>query len=133
MKKLILLLCAFAFLSSCSSDDDDADTNTELVGEWKLIEVLADPGDGSGTFSAVESEKKIRFHQDGTITSNGTICDLSIEANNSTSGTYSLVDSTFKSPYCYDSEFNYQFEHNGNTLIIIYPCFEGCMAKYRKI
>ncbi len=132
MKQLIILLGLIGLLSSCNSDDDSS-PNTDLVGEWKLIEVLADPGDGSGTFSAVESNKIIRFHQDGTVSSNGTICSMSIEANNPTSGTYSLINSTINSLDCNNPDYNYQFEHDGNILIVIYPCIEPCQAKYRKI
>ena len=132
MKKIIFLLGVIGLLISCNSDDD-LSPNTDLVGEWELIEVLADPGDGSGTFQAVESDKTIIFHQDGTITSNGTICNLSIQTNNPTSGTYSFTDSTFNSPDCNDSEYEYQFEHNGNILIVFYPCIEPCQAKYRKM
>lgn len=131
MKKLIFLLSAIAILSSCSSDDDSV-SNTELVGEWKLIEILADPGDGSGTFSSVESNKTIRFHQDGSITSNGTLCTMSPETTNPTTGTYSLADSTFIPSDCHNPNYEYQFRHDGNTLIIIYPCIEPCLEKYRK-
>ncbi|WP_324721558.1 lipocalin family protein [Salinimicrobium sp. HB62] len=131
MKKIVFLFSIIGLLSSCNNNDD-LRSNTDLVGEWKLIEVLADPGDGSGTFSAVESNKIIRFHPDGTITSNGSICSMSIEANNPTSGTYSITNSTFNSPDCDNSDYDYQFEHKGNILIINYPCIEPCKVKYRK-
>lgn len=120
-----------ATLSSCNIDEE-LNSNTDLVGEWKLVEVLTDPGDGSGTFSAVQSNKIIRFHPDGTLTSNGSICSMSIEANNPTSGTYSLINSTFNSPDCNSSDHDYQFEHIGDTLIVIYPCIEPCKVKYKK-
>jgi hypothetical protein len=131
MKKIVFLFSIIGLLSSCNNNDD-LSSNTDLVGEWKLIEVLADPGDGSGTFSAVESNKIIRFHPDGTITSNGSICSMSIEANNPTSGTYSITNSTFNSPDCDNSDYDYQFEHKGNILIINYPCIEPCKVKYTK-
>lgn len=132
MKQLTLLLALIGLLSSCNSGDD-LSPNTNLVGDWKLVEVLADPGDGSGTFSAVESNKILRFHQDGTVTSNGSICSMSIEANNPTSGTYSLTSSTINSPDCDNPDYNYQFELDGNTLIVIYPCIEPCQVKFSKI
>lgn len=132
MKQLLIILCLIGLLSSCNSDDN-LSSNTSLVGEWKLIEILADPGDGSGTFSAVESEKRIKFHQDGTFTSNGTICNMSIEANNPTSGTYSLINSTINSQDCNSPEYDYQFKQDGKILKIMYPCIEPCKAKYRKL
>ena len=132
MKQLIILLGLIGLLFSCNIEDDSS-ADTGLVGDWKLIEVLTDPGDGSGTFLAVESNKIISFYQNGTVTSNGTICNTSIEANNPTSGTYSLTNSTFNSQDCYNPEFEYQFEQDGNILIVIYPCIEPCLAKYKKI
>lgn len=131
MKKMIFLFTVVAVLFSCSGDDD-AGTNTDLVGEWKLVEVLADPGDGSGTFKAIASNKTVTFHPDGTISSNGNLCDMSTEAINPTSGTYSVESSTFTSADCDNPEFNYPFEHDEYTLILTYPCFEGCQVKYRK-
>lgn len=132
MKQLAILLALIGLLASCNSDDD-SNTNTDLVGEWKLVEVLSDPGDGSGTFSAVESNKILRFNQDGTVASNGMICSMSTEANIPTTGTYSLSSSTINTPDCDNPDYDYQFEHDGNSLILIYPCIEPCLAKYRKI
>ena len=91
MKIIAFIFITLGILNSCNNDDD-SNRSTELIGNWKLIEVLVDPGDGSGTFSTVESSKIITFQNDGIITSNGTICDMSLEANNPTSGTYSTSD-----------------------------------------
>ena len=129
MKKLLILLSLLSAISCNKDDDKNADT--ELIGKWGLIEILADPGDGSGTFHAVQSNKIIEFHSNGTITSNGTICDMSIESSNSTSGTYSIADSTISSIDC-NNQMKIRFEKNGSSIIINYPCFEPCRAKYVK-
>ncbi len=131
MKKIVFILITVGILFSCNNDDD-SNSNTELIGNWKLIEVLADPGDGSGIFSAVNSEKIITFESGGTITSNGILCDMSINTDNMTSGTYSISESTFNSSDCINPDYNYTFEQNGNILIINYPCIEPCQAKYIK-
>ena len=131
MKKILFTLFTAAILFSCNNDDD-SNTNVEITGNWKLIEVLADPGDGSGTFSSVESEKIITFENGGIITSNGNLCDMSISSNNQTSGTYSNSESTFNSSECNNPDYSYAFEQNGNILIIHYPCIEPCQAKYQK-
>ena len=131
MKKIVFTLFTVGILFSCNKDDD-SNSNTELIGNWKLIEVLADPGDGSGTFFSVESEKTITFVSDGTITSNGNLCDMSIKSDIQTSGTYSNSESTFNSSDCNNPDYNFTFEQNGNILIINYPCFEPCQAKYIK-
>lgn len=130
MKKIVFIFIASGIIISCNNDDSV--TNTELIGNWKLIEVLADPGDGSGIFSRVESEKIITFESNETITSNGQICDMSIEIGNPTFGTYSISNSTFNSSDCVNPDYNYTFEQIGNILIINYPCIEPCQAKYKK-
>ncbi len=131
MKKLVFILIAVGTLFSCNNDDD-SNSETELVGNWKLIEILADPGGGSGTFTSVESEKIITFENGGIINSNGNLCDMSINSENETSGTYSNSESTFNSSDCNNPDYNFTYEQTGNILIINYPCFEPCRAKYMK-
>lgn len=129
MKKLLILV---SLLTAISCDKNDAkNADTELIGKWSLIEVLADPGDGSGSFHAVQSNKIVEFHSDGTITSNGAICDMSIESSNATSGIYSIADSTISSTDC-NYQMKIKFEKNGSLLIINYPYDEPCRAKYVK-
>lgn len=57
---------------------------------------------------------------------------MSIDTNNSTSGMYSTLNSTFNSADCNNLDYNYEFEQNENILIIKYPCIEPCQAKYIK-
>ena len=81
---------------------------------------------------SVESEKLITFENDGTISSNGSLCDMSISSDNQTSENYSSTELTFNSSACNNPDYNYTFEQNGNILIINYPCIEPCQAKYIK-
>jgi hypothetical protein len=129
----VLLFTVLAILTiSCSKDN--ADPDPEVIGQWKLIEIYADPGDGSGTFQPVESGKMVTFRKDGTVSSNGSICMLSTESNNPTSGTFSLLESTITSPECVGGpELNIHFELINSKLIMRYPCFEACEEKYVKI
>ncbi len=131
MKKLVFTLITVGILFSCNNDDD-SNSEIELVGNWKLIEILADPGDGSGTFSSVESDKIITFENEGIITSNGNLCDMTINSDNQTSGTYSNSESTFNSSDCNNPNYDFTYEQNGNILIVNYPCIEPCRAKYMK-
>ena len=131
MKPVSLVILLTVAFFSCSKKEETK-TDAELVGVWKLTEVLADPGDGSGTFHGVNSNKTMEFHTDGTLTSNGGICDMSIDSGSPSSGTYSLVDSTMTSSKCANYYFKIQFKKTGATLIIYYPCIEGCAAKYIK-
>jgi len=123
--KSFLIILSIALLISCNKNNEN-----ELIGKWELIEVLSDPGDGTGTFTKVSSKKTIKFNNDNVISSNGSLCTISTESKQSTSGTYSLTDSTYKSDDCAD--FNYHFKIENDILIITYQCIEACQAKYKK-
>ncbi len=126
MKVSFAILVIISFLASCKKNDRDS-----LTGTWLLKEVLMDPGNGSGVFTAVGSDKNLVFNTNGNVNSNGVICDMSIESNTSTAGTYSEIDSTIISTTCPNLILKY--EVSGDTLILIYPCFEPCKAKYIKV
>jgi hypothetical protein len=50
MNKIFIVLI-FAFtLVSCTSTNEEVSLDLNEIGTWRLIEVLADPGDGSGTY-----------------------------------------------------------------------------------
>jgi hypothetical protein len=114
MKKYIFLLLLIGIFISCEKNND----STELVGKWELIEILADPGDGSGVFQTVESDKIIAFHADGTITSNGLLCEMSIQSNTSGSGTYFVEGSAIYPSdcrYAHPGLIELSFELNAST------------------
>lgn len=123
------LLCIILLISSCDSPDKPAD----IVGTWKLAEVLADPGDGSGTFQPVNSEKAITFNPDNTFESSGTLCIPEIEPVSATMGTYD-TDAMTISPNCgFQQTAPLRYEMSSNGLIIYFHCIEACAQKYRKI
>ncbi len=117
-------------LSSCSTNEREREI--ELLGEWKLIEMYSDPGDGSGTFNPVESNKRIEFKSNGEYVSNGTLCHLSMESNQTSSGMYSNSEMTISPSNC-GLQNDLTFEINNSYLIINHFCIEGCGEKYIKI
>lgn len=129
MKRLLMFLWLVTLIACDKTDDKNSDAG--LTGEWGLTEILADPGDGSGTFQPVQSNKTITFHSNGTVTCNGSLCDMSATSNQATSGTYSTADSTLGTLDC-NLQMKLKFEKTGSTLIIQYPCIEPCKAKYEK-
>lgn len=128
MKKILFILLVIGISFSCNNDDG-SNADVDLIGNWKLVEVYSDPGDGSGNFEAVDSEKTIEFKIDGTLSANGELCVLNSDANTPVNGTFSVSDFTINTPNC----LTLTFEQNGNALIISIPCIEPCLAKYRKI
>ena len=128
MKKSILFLLGIALLLSCSNDDQN---NSELIGNWKLIEILADPGDGSGTFQAVESTKTIEFKNNGTVITNSSLCDPYSEEI-ILSGSYNLNDKTITTN-CENSNIGIiYFELENQHLILNFLSNEGYSQKFQK-
>ncbi len=126
------------FVFSCYNDNNNypvqTPSETTLEGTWKLIQVLNDPGNGSGEFYDVDSEKTITFFEDGTITSNGSICQTSTASDTPTEGTYSISQRIIDSADCYISEdIAIRFTIIDSNLIMSYPCIEPCQSRFIKI
>ncbi|WP_298550823.1 hypothetical protein [uncultured Algibacter sp.] len=142
MKKLAIILFAL-FLVSCTSDEGKPTEETGLIGKWKLIEQLADPGDGSGTFQPIESNRMIEFLSDGTVEINGVLCFMMSEVGDKETGSY-MITSDDRADTIYDGEIipntcssrsakvYFDLSLSGN-LILWYQCIEGCAQKFKKI
>ena len=130
MKNFFLLILIIGFVTSCNKNDEISNLS-DLEGRWKLSEVLADPGNGSGAFQSVTSNKTLEFDNNGNVTSNGFICDMSTGTNLNSSGTYSLTNRTINSNSCPNNTI--QFELNNGSLILTYPCIEPCKAKFIRL
>mgnify|MGYP000073647654 CR=1 FL=1 len=133
-KKLLLIITVVSTLLSCSKEDDNT-----IVGKYKMIGIIYNIGAGEDIFRSENSNKTIEFHSNGTITSNGELCSMSIEANSTSSGTYSIEKLTINPDDCNDQPINtapgtyplnITFELNGNELILDYGCTESCGSKY---
>jgi Lipocalin-like domain len=130
MKNSILLLILLNLLISCNKNDQEL-APASLIGTWKLTEMLQDPGDGSGTFQPVNSNKKIVFVISNQVTSNGVICDMSINSDTFSTGSYSEATKTINPYDCQNLTINYEVD--ASSLILSYRCIEGCRAKYIKV
>jgi hypothetical protein len=105
---------------SCISCSDDLVQQDLLNGNWHLKEVLADPGNGSGTYRPVESDQVLRFFSNGILGSTESLCN-----NNETGGTY---DSTRIFPSGCDYSMTYELIEE--TLYVYPPCIEPCGMKF---
>ncbi len=132
MKKLLLCLWLATLASSCLKSDD-TEPIPELIGTWKLVAVYNDPGDGSGDYVTVESSKVLTFKTSNVLTSNGTICNMSITSDAATTGTYSITDGVITATDCEVSHSSIRFSIKGANLVVSYPCIEGCLSKFVKI
>lgn len=131
MKTKILLLITVALLSSCSNDEK-SNSETRLTGKWKLIEVLADPGNGSGTFKSVESNTTIEFKNNGIIETNTSLCNpYSDEMIDS--GTYNLSNKTITTNCQNPNIATINFELQDQHLVLNFISNEGYSQKFKKI
>ncbi|GAB6010297.1 hypothetical protein FACS1894179_09380 [Bacteroidia bacterium] len=135
MKKVLAVFCTMMLLFSCSSDDKGIPL--DLIGTWKLQEINNDPGDGSGTFQKVESNKTLIFKKNLEITSNGSLSENTIDSNSSSHGVYRITENSEASGIITPSKSKHlsveiHFEIKNSVLYVYYPCIEGCVAKYTK-
>ena len=128
MKKLLYILLPVFLLTGCDKDE----AATGIVGEWKLIEVLADPGDGSGRFRAVNSDKRITFLEDGTYTSTGLVCSFSTDVVGMTNGTYTTTETGYQIGCSETLDHSVNLQIDSGFLIISFPCIEPCLHRFRK-
>lgn len=132
MKNLFLIFL-FATITSCSTTfNSPADLDTkEITGEWQLTEVLADPGDGSGTWQTLENGRILEFDEEGIVYSSTSFC-YGEEINEASYETSEKMISS----NCADRNVMLRYELKEGSLIV-YPhnprCTEACGSKYTKI
>ncbi|MBA6151620.1 lipocalin family protein [Gelidibacter maritimus] len=125
-------------LSGCNNSDDEIKTEQSIIGNWKLIEVYSDVGDGSGDWNPVENGYTYSFSSNGefsstrfpecssgTYTINSNELTLVFDCNGFTTGIEN-PEGTFVE--------NYTFESNTVILVPTYMiCDEGCGWKFKKM
>ena len=130
-KNSLILFSFFGLVIYCSDDPELGDEN--LIGKWQHSETLIDPGDGSGEFYPVESDKFIEFLSNGQIRSNGDLCRPSTDSDMETTGVFMLPDSVIKADNCNGPITPPKFSVRENEMVLEYFCFERCSEKYVKI
>ncbi|MDY7395411.1 hypothetical protein UMM65_09175 [Aureibaculum sp. 2210JD6-5] len=133
MNRFLVFVLALLILLSCTKEQDVFLKNPELIGKWKLIEQLADPGDGSGTFMPVESYRTVEFFKNGKVVSNGSLCDFSSSSDNYSEGIFNDVKQTIRTTSCENEGSEIIYELKNSELIFYYLCIEGCAQKFEKI
>ncbi|MEO6520358.1 MAG: hypothetical protein ABIN91_01665 [Mucilaginibacter sp.] len=105
-------------------------TETSITGKWKLTEVLADPGDGSGKFNPVAPKADydyVKFELNGKL--EGTVLSDYVR--------YSIKDSVITVFKTDNTLQNYQYKiHDG--VMDMSPagplfCIEGCANRFVKV
>ncbi|MFD2562125.1 hypothetical protein [Aquimarina rubra] len=132
MKKLALLFLIPLLCVSACSNDDDTISNPDLLGKWRLVAQLVDPGDGSGTFESVNSDLELAFLAAGVLqVSNGNLCSLALDTEGNSTESYSVDENTI-SVAC-TNPVTISFEIKEGSLFLYYACIEGCAQRYQKL
>lgn len=129
--KGIHILLLLLMLASCVNHEENL-APVPLMGKWKLVEQLVDPGDGSGQFVDVSSDKTIQFFGNNKVTSNGSLCAMDVGAIQPSSGTYDVNDGSITPTDCSPANV-IRYEIKEAHLILTYMCDEGCRSKYVRI
>lgn len=130
MKKIAINTVLILFLISCSKTKSE-DIQPKIISNWKLTEILMDPGDGSGTFQAVQSNRILQFKDNNQVVCNEKLCEMTSSSAMNSTGTYSESEESIIPTDCQNSKIKYKI--NEDTLILFYQCFEACESKYIRI
>lgn len=133
MKNLITIFAIVTLLFSCSNEDSFNNTSG-IYGKWKLVANHVDIGGGDTTFKNVHSNKTITFLKNNTFTSSDDICNLgyfTIDDNIGFQDRGLIIPENC--PYMNPIKVEYDYEVNGNELIINYQCIEVCRSKYIRV
>lgn len=137
LSALALLLVVLASAYSCQKETVSTEAETQggsLVGKWRLVEHLADPGDGSGTWQKTPAEfvETIEFRADGSF--------VAESANGLSTGDafdrYTVLDGNrlemrFRPGTNQAASHTWTYENpTPTTLTLRYGCIEACGGKY---
>jgi hypothetical protein len=127
MKKVVLLLIFFVTLSACTDCDDNTPVSeSDIIGNWELVAVLSDPGDGSGTFQPA-SGKTLQFTAQGVVNCNISFCFSSL-TQATTTGTYDTSTTSIDVDNCTGT-----YSFNGSFLEVSHFCIEPCGERYVRV
>ena len=67
MKKQILFLMIIGILFSCDKNDDDINLETEIIGNWELIQMTGSIPNSETTGTDMEWQETYQLNNDGTF------------------------------------------------------------------
>lgn len=132
MIRYVLVILAVMSAFSCSKYSCTGEDEISIIGKWKLVERLVDPGDGSGRYKKINTDRTVEFFEDGRVLFNQSICDADFVNGDTESGIYT-ENQTVIIPDCFEGNVFYRYSIQGSCLILSPSCFEGCGDKYVRI
>ena len=134
------LMLLWTIIVACKNDTaDPADDGAKramkesgLIGKWKIVEYLADPGDGSGTYQAVTDDVAhiLEFKESGEFVEKKAQGQSSVPLFNA----YKVLDDKRIELIPIDktapSHIWYYSDLSASKLTLGYDCIEACSGKY---
>ena len=129
---LFIFGCFLATLTfSCNKGSKQAtEGSTSLFGKWILVETLADPGDGSGKWMAVDKPNYyyLQLNRDGSVESN-------VYVGLGGANTFAVINDsvmTFTFGGGQSNRYFYRIGVDDPTLTITGGCIEACGSKFER-
>lgn len=144
MKKIFALIVLVLFFTGCQDDPNPCagygvECAATVESHWELVEVYSDPGNGGGSFNAVDSDRTITIFENGDFISKGSLCTFDINNTEIQTGEieYGNSDTKFVFTDCTSNGNNQISERiftiDGDEMIVDFVCFEGCSHKYKRV
>ena len=120
----------FVILLSCTKSNHQE--RNDILGTWKLIEILNDDGSGNASWQSVSDELSysIQFEENSTF-------KILNSSTNCYSGEYNIMDSVLTLTFsnnCNVSKYNIEFSDNYLLLNASpFSCDEACVEKFEKL
>lgn len=133
---LIFAVIFTVLFCSCKKSDEISTDPLELVGQWKLTEVYADIGDGTGKFRKIEGKKILEFTKEGQVKStNGDLCSINSYSSANESSNFEIKEmyGGLNKIVLEKCETEMSFEIKADELTLYYNCFEGCGEKFKRV
>lgn len=126
MKNILVLIAMSTVIVSCTK-------SIEIKEEYKILEALFDPGDGSGVFQPTASEMVVTIFEDNTYeTRKGSMCSIT-NSEEVDSGVFDFAANTLTTTSCSTNEFLLNFTLESDTLLVSLPCIEPCTLKFVRL
>ncbi len=136
--KLTSLLLCLSVGPGCGFLDEasppEAAVRSGIIGEWRLVEFIADPGDGSATWQRADGRlsETVQFRSDGRFSA-------STERMANQFRSYRVLDDeriemVFTADVANRTAHTWYYRDvTNNTLTLDYGCIERCSGKYVRI
>ena len=138
VKLSVFFLGCFVFLGCENPECDDTSVClAEIESTWALTEAYFDPGDGSGSFTPINSNRTITFFENDTFASSGSLCNFDVNDQEAMSGGINRTEGLLEFPNCFSNtteEFiSLSYSISGDELILSFLCDEPCQWKFIRV